>query len=643
MVENSKKSSSKLALFLGASVVLGGVYFFNENVISEKGLDSMTLEKARWNLKDFGYSSYEDPQIEKDVLKIEEMTKDLLQYRGKVADNLEEILNKEIAISQLENKVFGYLGLLSSQDETNQELKKLEMDYSVRLSQLGAETEFINLEIGVISPEKYEELLKSSDMIKFHKPMLDKVIENAKYNLEESVEKILTKTSGFNSSPWGQAMSELEVRIRFDFEGEKLPMVKIIDILNNDIDPERREKALEVFSNTLADKGNSFSFVEMEAKTMNNIMGLATIMRKERGLTYPMEGRNIANMLDKKIVDSLHDVAAKEGKEQAMRYYKILAKLMDKDVLSWADRNAKPLQTKQEIIEWKDAVKMTVDSYSAFSPKLGKMAEGFFVNEKVDAPAYEGKNGGAFSYSFMLPDNVEQSYVLMNYKGKDRDVSTLAHEIGHSLHGILAERKQGELMHNAPMPYAETASIFGEMLLFDNLIKSENDKKKKLAMLLDKSNDWLNSVLRQISFSEFEIMIHDAREKGELLMEDFNNMYLDATKKYYGEDGEMFDYKHVAPLWSYVHHFRRPFYVYAYAFGELYTQSLFAVKDNFKEGEFEQLYIEMLEKGGTQGAVDLMSPFGLDPRSRDFWVNGVNVSIKQWLDEAEELMKELNL
>lgn len=643
MVDNSKKSSSKLAVFLAVSLVVGGVYFFNESIGNKKGVDSMNLENARWNFKDFGYDSYKDSNIEADVVNMENIIKDLAQYRGKVADNLDVIITKEIELQLLENKIFGYLALLSSQDEGNQDLNKIQMDYSIRLSQLGAEVEFIDIEIGKISSEKYEEILDNSELVRFHKSMLDKVIKNAKYNLEESVEQILTKTGGFNTSPWGQTMEELESRIRFDFEGEKLTMVEILNILSDDEDSEIRQKALEVFSTTLEDKGNSFSFAEIEAKTLNNMTGLSSIMRKERGLDYPMEARNIANMLDKEIVSSLHDVVAKEGKDQAVRYYKILAKFLDKDVLSWADRNAKPIVISDSEIEWKDAINMTVDSYKEFSPEVGKIAEDLFVDEKVDAPAYDGKNGGAFSMSFMLPGNVEQSYVLMNYQGSARDVSTLAHEVGHSIHGILAERKQGALMHSAPMPYAETASIFGEMLLFDNLIKKEDDKKKKLAMLLEKSSDWINTVVRQISFSEFEQKIHSSREKGELLTEDFNRFYLEATEKYYGKDKEIFSYDYVGPLWSYVGHFRRPFYVYAYAFGELYTQSLFAVKGGFKEGEFEQLYIDMLAKGGTEGAVDLMKPFGLDPQSRDFWVNGINVSIKKWLDEAEQLMEELNL
>ena len=226
--------------------------------------------------------------------------------------------------------------------------------------------------------------------------------------------------------------------------------------------------------------------------------------------------------------------------------------------------------------------------------------------------------------------------------GSVRDVMTLAHELGHSVHGQLAGETQGVLQAQAPMAYAETASIFGEMLTFEYLLSTIKNKKEKLALLLSKANDWINSVNRQISFSEFEQLSHTKRKEGKLSTEDFNKIWLDVTKQMYGKDGEIFKYENMENLWCYVGHFMRPFYVYAYSFGELFTQSLFAIKNENKK-DFEKLYIEMLKSGSTKNAVELMKPFGLDPRKSDFWEKGINISIKKWLDEAESLMKELKI
>ncbi|MDR1477195.1 MAG: M3 family metallopeptidase, partial [Rickettsiales bacterium] len=202
--------------------------------------------------------------------------------------------------------------------------------------------------------------------------------------------------------------------------------------------------------------------------------------------------------------------------------------------------------------------------------------------------------------------------------------------------------KQGVLQAGAPMAYAETASIFGEMLAFEYMLARTEGKKEKLALLLAKSADWLNSVNRQISFSLFEQEVHGRRKGGKLTTAEFCRAWLGVTVRMYGRDGDVFEYSDMENLWSYVGHFMRPFYVYAYSFGELFTQSLFAGRASIGP-KFERLYIEMLESGGTRDAKALMKPFGLDPTDARFWKSGVDVSIRRWLDEAEALMRELGL
>ena len=217
---------------------------------------------------------------------------------------------------------------------------------------------------------------------------------------------------------------------------------------------------------------------------------------------------------------------------------------------------------------------------------------------------------------------------------------TAAHELGHGVHGLLAIEKQGSLMWHAPMVYAETASIFGEMITFNHMLSQITDDQERLVLLIGKADDFMNTVIRQIGFSMFEQRIHKQRKNGKLTVSDFNKAWLSTTSELYGDDGTLFKYEDTENMWSYVGHFMRPFYVYAYAFGELFTQSLFATKDTHGD-RFEPMYLDLLRKGGTEGAVDLMKPFNLDPNDPEFWTGGIRCSVSMWLDEAEVLAKKL--
>ena len=218
----------------------------------------------------------------------------------------------------------------------------------------------------------------------------------------------------------------------------------------------------------------------------------------------------------------------------------------------------------------------------------------------------------------------------------------MAHEVGHGVHGMLAAQAQGPLMFRAPMAYAETASIFGEMTTFNYVLARTVSEEQKLALLMEKASDHINTVVRQISFSNFEREIHTQRRRGKLMPEDFNAIWMSVTEAFYGKEGDLFTYEDVGNLWSYVSHFLRPFYVYAYAFGELFTQSLFACKDQFGD-DFEPMYLELLRAGGSKNAVELMAPFGLDPRDPDFWRRGIDASITTWLDEAEAISLKMGV
>jgi oligoendopeptidase F len=273
-----------------------------------------------------------------------------------------------------------------------------------------------------------------------------------------------------------------------------------------------------------------------------------------------------------------------------------------------------------------------------FSPTMYKKICEIETQEFIDAPLVKGKVSGAFNCSFKTPKQL-YSYIFLNYVGTQRDVETLAHELGHGVHGLLAGEAQGGLQMHAPMAIAETASIFGESLVFEEMLKACQNKKQKLVMLMNKARGFINSVVRQISFSEFEQVCHNARRSGKLTTEDFSHNWLEVCYKFYGKENDVFHYEDMQNLWSYVGHFMRPFYVYAYAYGELFTQSLLAAKD--KVTDFENKYVELLQSGNTKTAVELMKPFNLNPEDDDFWHKGIENSLGLWITQAQEIYMEI--
>ena len=445
-------------------------------------------------------------------------------------------------------------------------------------------------------------------------------------------------TISFLSGEWNDMMDEIETKLQFRFGRKKYNISEIINLSNTSHNAKKRKKALDELNSVLASSG----YANLRARALNLVMGEKNLMDKERGFKSPMEARNISNNLDAKTVDALHTAVAKYGAEQGKRYYNILRKLLHKKILHWSDRNAPlPFESKT-YYSWDKCVDTVMNAYQNFSPTLADLIKDSFKNHRIDAPVYKGKTSGAYNYTVVAKGGKVYTWTFLNYLGTTRDVMTLAHELGHSVHGQLAGKKQGTLQAQAPMAYAETASIFGEMLTFEYMLNKLTDKKEKLVLLLSKANDWINSVNRQISFSFFEQIIHEKRKLGKLTDSDFNDAWMKVSKDMYGRDGEVFTYDNMENLWSYVGHFMRPFYVYAYSFGELFTQSLFAVKSKNPK-KFEKLYIEMLESGSSKNAVELMKPFGLNPTNSSFWKQGIDISIKKWLDEAEILIKELKL
>ena len=350
-----------------------------------------------------------------------------------------------------------------------------------------------------------------------------------------------------------------------------------------------------------------------------------------RKLPNPVRARNLSNVVEDEVVEALARTVTSSYSKLSHRYYALKAKWFRSKTLMYWDRNAPlPFQSKK-IYSWNKAKKIVIDAYFEFNPTIGSIVQRFFDKSWIHAPVHRGKSPGAFSAS-TVPS--AHPYILVNFQGKTRDVATLAHELGHGVHQYLAAKKQGHFNSATPLTVAETASVFGEMLTFKSILNNEKNLKEKKALLANKVEDMLNTVIRQIAFFEFEKQIHTKRKQSELTVEQICNIWMEVQKQSLGPSIEFEEeYKY---YWTYIPHFiHSPFYVYAYAFGDCLVNSLYGV---YEEGliNFDTKYINLLESGGSQRYRELLKPFNLNPSKSSFWIKGISV-IENFIEELEEL------
>jgi oligoendopeptidase F len=596
-------------------------------------------EAVRWYLDDL-YAGLDDPRIDADLQELVQMAVAFQgAHQGKLAQTLGAALVAKAEMSKLANRLIAYLYLRRSTDATNDRIQQ-------RLGQVFeawsvAEADHLNFfdhELVAIDDATFASIIARDDIARHHRSTLEHIRENRGYLLTEPVERALTLRSPFGPSEWSDYIEEMEAELRFTFDDEGLTLPQLLHVVSNDTSSPRRAAALHALSAGLKEQ----RFDRLMARTLNVVLGAKAIEDKERGYATPMSSRNIGNRIDDDTVEALHQAVADFGAEQARRYYRLLSAHLGIAPLRWSDRNAPIPFADTRVIPWDECVDTVLSAYGSFSGTLRDLVHTMFEKRWVDAPPYPGKTGGAYNFSILLPGDEARSYNFLNYLGSTRDVMTVAHEAGHGVHGMLAAEAQGALQYRAPMAYAETASIFGEMTTFRYLLERTSSDEQRLALLMDKCSDHINTVVRQISFSNFEREIHTARPSGKLSLEDYGAIWMKVTRAFYGSDGELFTYEDTDNLWCYVTHFLRPFYVYAYAFGELFTQSLHAVSRDFG-GDFERMYLDLLRAGGSKSAVELMAPFGLDPRDPAFWRRGIEGSVKTWLDEAETISARLGV
>lgn len=596
-------------------------------------------ENVRWDLSQL-YDGPGDARLGADIDAAERAMRDFkAAYRGRLAELLGDSLDAYTAIEMLSNKVMVYLFLRNSTDQEDDETKARMREAQERFSLAAGEClTFYEHEIVGLSDGQLDGLAARDPRVAKHRPWLDHVRIFKPHLLSEQVEEALTKRSPFGSGAWAEFFDEVEATLRVEFKGESKTLTEMLDVMNNDPDRTTRAEAMKAVN----DAFGGF-FVKYSAQTLNLISRKKALEDRERGYPHPMASRNMGNMIPDEVVEALHAAVVHAAAPLARRYYRLKAAHLGLERLAWSDRNAPMPFADTTDVPFDEAVRTVVAAYESFSPTLASLVEEQVEKRRIDAPAVPNKSGGAYNYSIVLPDGSPVSYTFLNYLGTNRDVMTIAHELGHAVHGLLAGEEQGALMQHAPMAYAETASVFGEMTTFNYLkarLESSGRKEEQLALVMDKLDDIINTMVRQIGFSNFERRVHGAGKH--LSVDELNAIWLATAQELYGPDGEVFTYENTERLWSYVGHFHRPFYVYAYAFGELLTQSLYAARERFGD-RFEGLYLDMLRAGSTKDVIALLEPFGLDPRDEDFWAKGIEVSLGALIAEAEALSRDMGV
>jgi oligoendopeptidase F len=481
---------------------------------------------------------------------------------------------------------------------------------------------FFTLELNRVD-DKVIETAMAEPSLSHYRPWLDDVRKEKPYQLEDRVEELFHEKSVTAYSAWNRLYDETVADLRFKIGGNKLAIERALNLLQ-DADGKKRKEAAQALAKTFRKNLRQFALVT------NTLAKDKEISDRWRGFQDVADARHLSNRVEREVVDALVAAVRASYPQLSHRYYALKAKWFGKKTLPHWDRNAPLPKVAQRTIPWSEARNTVLTAYGAFSPKMAEVADRFFVRHWIDAPVRPGKQPGAFAHP-TVPS--VHPYVLLNYQGKPRDVMTLAHELGHGVHQVLAA-PNGPLMAPTPLTLAETASVFGEMLTFRKLLANTTDRKQRKSMLAAKVEDMINTVVRQIAFYSFERKVHIERRNGELTADKLCELWMSVQSESLGPAFELKD--GYETFWCYIPHFiHSPFYVYAYAFGDCLVNSLYAVYEKSASG-FAERYLAMLSAGGTKHHTELLAPFGLDARDPQFWQGGLSV-IAGLIDELEAL------
>jgi oligoendopeptidase F len=583
-----------------------------------------------WDLSDL-YPGIDSPELKRDLESAEKQSLEFeADYKGRLAalaaepnaPGLLEAVKRYEALGDVLGRIGSYSGLLHATDSTNPTYSKFYGDMSERITGAYSHLLFFDLELNRIDDAVLDAAMRDGPL-GHYRPWIEDVRKEKPYQLDDRLEQLFHEKSLTGYAAWNRQYDDSVAGLRFKIGGKSLSIELALNQLQ-DTDGKKRKQAAEALAKTFRENLRPFTLIT------NTLAKDKEISDRWRGFKDVADSRHLANRVEPEVVEALVAAVQAAYPKLSHRYYALKAKWFGKKSLPYWDRNAPLPKVAQRTIPWTDARATVLTAYGAFSPKMAEVADQFFVKNWIDAPVRPGKQPGAFAHP-TVPS--AHPYVLLNYQGKPRDVMTLAHELGHGVHQVLAA-PNGPLMAPTPLTLAETASVFGEMLTFRKLLAQTTDAKQRKAMLAAKVEDMINTVVRQIAFYSFERKVHLERRNGELTSDKICELWMSVQSESLGPAIEL--KAGYETFWTYIPHFiHSPFYVYAYAFGDCLVNSLYAVYEKSASG-FAERYLAMLSAGGTKHHSELLKPFGLDATDPKFWDGGLSV-IAAMIDELETL------
>jgi oligoendopeptidase F len=584
-----------------------------------------------WNLSDL-YPGLDSPKIKRDL---EQADSDCVAFEQEFKGRLAALATGEgaggalaAAVKRYESiddrlgRLISYASLVYAGNTTDPVSAKFYGDIQERITAASLHLLFFTLELNRIDDGQLDAAMRDP-ALGHYRPWIEDVRKEKPYQLEDRVEELFHEKSVTGYSAWNRLFDETIAGLRFKIAGKSLAIEPTLNLMQ-DSDSKKRKAAAEALAKTFKENLRPFALIT------NTLTKDKEISDRWRGFKDIADARHLSNRVEREVVEALVAAVRAAYPKLSHRYYALKARWFGKKSLPHWDRNAPLPKVAQRTIPWSDARATILTAYGAFSPRMAEVADQFFTKSWIDAPVRPGKQPGAFAHP-TVPS--AHPYVLLNYMGKPRDVMTLAHELGHGVHQVLAA-PNGPLMAPTPLTLAETASVFGEMLTFKKLLAQTTDKKQRKAMLAAKVEDMINTVVRQIAFYSFERKVHSERRNGELTAAQICDLWMSVQSESLGPAIQL--RPGYETFWAYIPHFvHSPFYVYAYAFGDCLVNSLYAVYEKSASG-FAERYLEMLSAGGTKHHSELLAPFGLDARDPKFWDGGLSV-IAHLIDELEGL------
>ena len=588
-----------------------------------------STEAPLWDLTDL-YASRDDAKVAADLEKARGLVDSLNGLKGKLAAeqdaaSLGFVLDRAIHLYEQASDVLGALGayafLSASTARDDATAQGFEADVREKITAIATPTVWLTLEINQIDNAALEAALTAHDGAARWRPWLRRVRAMKPHELSAELETFIAER-GPITAQWPRLFDEQLAALRAKAGSESLTLAEALNRLS-DAKPTRRKAAAEGLSEALAARAPTLALV------LNTVAADKAMEDRWRGFKRPADSRHLGNEVDGEAVDAMAEAVAAAYPRLSHRYYALKAKAMGKARLDHWDRNAPIETTAPRAFTWTQGREIVLDSFSDLGGDFADRAGGFFDKPWIDGRARAGKQSGAYAHPVTAD---RHPYVFLNWMGERRDVLTLAHELGHGVHQTLAA-DQGTLLADTPLTLAETASIFAEGLTFDRLLATA-PKSEQRGLLAGRIEDGLNTVVRQIAFHRFETRFHDERLQGEVSQQRINQLWLEEMAASLGPSVKLNPgYEH---WWAYVSHFvHSPFYVYAYAFGDLLVAALMEARRNDPTG-FTPLYRELLAGGGSRTYVEALKPFGLDPRDPAFWSVGCQ-RLERLVDQFEAL------